>query len=425
MAKVLSIGELIQSYRHNRDMTLPQLAELTGLHKGTISKVENGDIKKPEYKTIRPLVDALQIPLETLVELHITVEKRADSLLFVLQDVIRHSGTAELVTKVGRKFLESPSDDSEALVERLYDFTGHVENKEIKLALYQVIVDYSRDHGIMTYLARGLFQVYLIERDDFTRLRKVYDNGKHIVMYAHFLSAEDRITFHYKLGVHAYNLFMYPESIELALQVIQEAEPDNMYYVHALFILRGAYYQIGDYDKSEYYTRLYSQFDGPCIQENTLLMNAILNSKKGKLDVAISQLNSLLETCDRGLALSALNHLMIIYLQEHRLSEAEKLLSYPIHPEQIDANNPITISQLAEYYYHRAEYFIAVGEFERSIIEFLEGAFHFSRVDDARQEKQCIQQIIQSHLTQNIPMNLPTMEKLAEYYKRTDWEGLR
>ncbi|RJG14919.1 XRE family transcriptional regulator, partial [Paenibacillus thiaminolyticus] len=46
MAQVLSIGELIQSYRHNRDMSLSQLAEMTGLHKGTISKIENGDVKR-------------------------------------------------------------------------------------------------------------------------------------------------------------------------------------------------------------------------------------------------------------------------------------------------------------------------------------------------------------------------------------------
>ncbi|WP_374015996.1 helix-turn-helix transcriptional regulator [Paenibacillus thiaminolyticus] len=186
MAQVLSIGELIQRYRHNRDMTLSQLAELTGLHKGTISKIENGDVKRPEYMTVRPLVDTLEIPLETLVELHITVDNRADTLLFVLQDVIQHSGSADLVKKVGRKFMESPSDDSHDLVGRLYTFTDSMENKEIKLALYQVIVDYSRDHGIMPFLARGLFQVYLIERDDFTRMRDTYDSYKHIVMYADF-----------------------------------------------------------------------------------------------------------------------------------------------------------------------------------------------------------------------------------------------
>nr|WP_277344893.1 helix-turn-helix transcriptional regulator [Paenibacillus thiaminolyticus] len=363
----MSIGELIQSYRNNRDMTFSQLAKLTGIHKGTISKIEIGDVKRPEYKTIRPLVETLQIPLETLVELHITVEKRADTLLLVLQDVIQHSGTAELVTKVGRKFLESPSDDSHALVERLYDFAGHAEGKEIKLALYQVIVDYSRDHGIMPFLARGLFQVYLIERDDFTRMRDTYDSYKHIIMYADFLSAEDRITFYYKLSIHAYNLFLYPKSIELAHHVIQEAKPDNEYYVHALGILRGAYFQIGDYDKSEYYTHLYSQYDGPYIEKNTLLIKAQLNAKRGNTDLAIDQFTSLLETCDQHSALPALNQLMNIYLQEHRLSEVEKTLSYPIDPQQINHDNPNLISQLAEYYYHRAEYFITVCDIQKGV----------------------------------------------------------
>lgn len=425
MAQILSIGELIHRYRRNSGMTLAQLAESSGVHKGTISKIENEDVKRPEYKTLRPIAEALHIPLETVVEMYISADKRADTLLYVLQDAIQHSGSTKLLRKVGTKFLESPSDDSHSLVERLYDFTATVERKEIRLALYQLIVDYARDHGIMPFLAKGLLQVYLIERDDFTRMRAVYESGNHVIMYAHFLSVQDRIMFYYKLGIHAYNLFLYPESIKLALHVVQEAEPDNEYYIHALFILREAYFHIGNYDKSEYYTHLYSQYDGPYIKENTLLMNALLNAKKGKTDTAVAQLTSVLETYDQNLALSALNQLMIIYLQEHRLQAVENLLSYPIDSQHIIDNNPLMISQLAEYYYHRAEYFTTVGEFERGIFEFLESAFHFSRVDDVRQEKQCIHQIMQSHLTQNITMSIPTMEKLTEYYKRTDWEGLR
>ncbi|WP_259391961.1 hypothetical protein [Paenibacillus thiaminolyticus] len=249
-----------------------------------------------------------------------------------------------------------------------------MESKEIKLALYQVIVDYSRDHGIMPFLARGMFQVYLIERDDFTRLRKVYDNGKHIVMYAQFLSLEDRIMLYYKLGIHAYNLFLYSQSIDLLLPIIEEAKSDNEYYIYALGILRGAYFRIGEYDKSEYYTHLYSQYDVPYIKENTLLMNAMLDAKKGKISRALAQFTSLLKTCDQNIALQSLNHLMILYLKEHGIDEIEgNLLSYPINPQQISDKNPIMISQLAVYYYHRAEYFIIVGEFDRGVTEFLEG----------------------------------------------------
>lgn len=425
MAQILSIGELIHSYRRNSGMTLAQLSETSGVHKGTISKIENEDVKRPEYTTLRPLVEALRIPLDTVAELYISVDKRAEMRLHILQDVIQHSGSAELAQKVGAKFLESPSNDSHSLVERLYGFAGTVECKDIRLALFQLIVDYSRDHGIMPFLAKGLLQVYLIERDDFTRMRAVYESGNHIVMYAHFLSMEDRIMFYYKLGIHAYNLFLYPESIDLALHVVQEAEYDNEYYVHALGILRGAYYQIGDYDKSEYYTHLYSQYDGPYINENTKMIKAQLLAKRGNTDLAIAQFTSLLDTDDQHAALPALNQLMDIYLEKHRLSEAEKVLAYPIDPEQINDNNPNMISQLAEYYYHRAKYFIAVGEFERGVTESLEGAFHFSRVDDVRQEKQCIHLIMQSHLTMEITMTISTIKKLTEYYQQTDWEGLR
>ena len=419
MAQILSIGELIQCHRYNRGMTLAQLSELTGIHKGTISKIENGDVKRPEYKTIRPLADSLQIPLETLVELHITVDKRADTLLFVLQDVIQHSGTAELVTKVGRKFLESPSDDSHALVERLYDFAGHVENKEIQFALYQLIVDYSRDHGIMPFLARGLFQVYLIERDDFTRLRSVYESGKHIVQYAQFLTSEDRVTLYYKLAIHAFNLFLYRQSIELGLQVFREVAPDNLYYIYTLCILRDSYFRIGNYEKSEYYSSLYIQYDSPHMKTNTLLMQAALNTKKGNTDHAVTQLTSFLETCDQDAALLAINQLMKIYLRDNRLEEADQLLAYPICPQSISTNNPNIISQLAEYYYHRAEYFGAIGDLHNGISDFLESAMHFSKINDTDMEKECMNQIVRCHLQQNSDMTVSTLEKLKEYYERS------
>ncbi|CAH8715540.1 helix-turn-helix domain-containing protein [Paenibacillus thiaminolyticus] len=417
MAQILSIGELIQCHRYNRGMTLAQLSELTGIHKGTISKIENGNVKRPEYKTIRPLADSLQIPLETLVELHITVDKRADTLLFVLQDVIQHSGTAELVTKVGRKFLESPSDDSHALVERLYDFAGHVENKEIQFALYQLIVDYSRDHGIMPFLARGLFQVYLIERDDFTRLRAVYESGKHIVQYAQSLTSEDRVTLYYKLGVHALNLCLYQQSIELCLHVLREADANNWYYINALGIIRDSYFYIENYEKSEYYSRLYSQYDYPHIKTYSILMTASLNAKKGNTEVAIEQFTSFLKTCNRDDALLAMNQLMKIYLRENRLEETEQLLSYPVCPLSISTNNPNIILQLGTYYYHRAEYFVAVGDLQKGISDFLESALHFSRVNNTDKEKECINNIVRSHLQQNVGISISTLEKLNKYYE--------
>lgn len=419
MVQILSIGELIHTYRHKQGMALSQLTKLTGIHKATISKIENGEVRRPEYATIQPLARALNVPLKEFIELYVTVERRAEPLLRVLKDVLQQGENAALVRTVGAEFLASTSDDSYTLVEQLYDFSTTVELKTMRLTLYQLIVDYSRDHGIMPFLARGLYQVYLIERDDFTRLRNVYESGKHIVQYANFLGIEDRITLYYKLAVHAFNLFLYRQSIDLCLHVLQEADADNWYYINALGILQDSYFYIEDYDKSEYYSHLYTQYDYPHIKANSVLMGALLNAKKGNSAVTIEQLTSFLETCNQDDALHAINQLMLLYLQDKQLDKAEQLLAYPICLQSISTNNPNIISQLAEYYYHRAEYFIAIGDLDQGISECLEGAFHFSRVNDTDQEKECINQIVCSHLQQNVTLSIRTLEKMKTYYKRS------
>lgn len=125
--------------------------------------------------------------------------------------------------------------------------------------------------------------MYLIERDDFTRLRAVYESGKHIVQYAQSLTSEDRVTLYYKLGVHALNLCLYQQSIELCLHVLREADANNWYYINALGIIRDSYFYIENYEKSEYYSRLYSQYDYPHIKTYSILMTASLNAKRETL----------------------------------------------------------------------------------------------------------------------------------------------
>ncbi|WP_083989774.1 helix-turn-helix domain-containing protein [Brevibacillus sp. WF146] len=43
---------------------MTQLANLAGIHKAVISKIENGDTKRPEWKTIKAIASILDIPYE-------------------------------------------------------------------------------------------------------------------------------------------------------------------------------------------------------------------------------------------------------------------------------------------------------------------------------------------------------------------------
>lgn len=58
----IAIGREVRSYRRQRGITVADLAELTGLSIGMLSKIENGNTS-PSLTTLQTLAHALQVPL--------------------------------------------------------------------------------------------------------------------------------------------------------------------------------------------------------------------------------------------------------------------------------------------------------------------------------------------------------------------------
>lgn len=61
-------------------------------------------------------------------------------------------------------------------------------------------------NGVPQFIANGLFQQYMIEREDLKRLEESLRIGEEILHYINFLSCEDTITYYYRMGLHAYNI---------------------------------------------------------------------------------------------------------------------------------------------------------------------------------------------------------------------------
>ncbi|MCE5172559.1 helix-turn-helix domain-containing protein [Paenibacillus profundus] len=158
-SKIKIIGELIHDTRRASNITLTLLSELSGINKGTISRIENGEIKQPDFSTVRILATSLKIPFETLVDYYVEVEKRAELLFDILQTTILQRGSTELIRKVAAKYLKAPNEDSVDLTEKLYQIIAPIEDDSIKLSLYNLIIEHSRSHGIMPYIAKGLYQL--------------------------------------------------------------------------------------------------------------------------------------------------------------------------------------------------------------------------------------------------------------------------
>ncbi|CAH8705695.1 helix-turn-helix domain-containing protein [Paenibacillus melissococcoides] len=252
------MGELIQRYRQERGMTQAHLAELSGVSSGSISKIENGEIRRPDFKTIQPIISVLEIPLDEVLDPFMLTNPRSDTLCKLLYDSFSLQN-ASLSTKIASYLLESEDENSEAIAAKLLlDIQQLVDNTEIKLALLNTLIAYARSHGMQSFVARGALQKYLVERDDFSKLEETFQSGKYILYYTEFLTTDERITLYYKLGVHAYNLRNFNECIELCKRAIIEDESESSFKAYSTLLICSSYFHQEKFELSEKYLKTFS-----------------------------------------------------------------------------------------------------------------------------------------------------------------------
>jgi transcriptional regulator with XRE-family HTH domain len=63
-----NLGERIRALRTEQGMTLPTLAEQSGLSKGLLSKLENNEESNPSLGTLHKIVKALNATLSDILE---------------------------------------------------------------------------------------------------------------------------------------------------------------------------------------------------------------------------------------------------------------------------------------------------------------------------------------------------------------------
>ncbi|WP_019421123.1 helix-turn-helix domain-containing protein [Paenibacillus sp. OSY-SE] len=415
-AKPATLGELIHYHRKKKDISLNKLKELVGIDKGSLSRIENGEVKRPDFQMILAIAAALDIPSEDIVELYIEIGHKANVMYSILVKVLEFSMTSSLVIKIATKFLESPKENSEDLVEKLYQTTDSLKDTSIKLSLYKLIIDYSRDHGIMFYIAKGLMQEYLIERNDFSKLNSTYQKGRYILKYAHCLSVDERVNLHYRLGVHAYNLCCFEESIALCEKVIAEDATKSILSAEAHGIICDSYYFLGKYNLCEEYMKIYSEFTFPFIKDNVKVTTAVLHAKKGNVDLAIEQLQECLKSCGQNSLLHIINQLMLLYLQNENLSAIEELIDYEEKITSIPYTSPFKQLEVAHYYKIKGDYYISSGKMEKGIDCFFKSALRYSKVNAVQKERECINRVVSLHIASNEVMSIGNLKKLQVLY---------
>ncbi|WII40077.1 helix-turn-helix domain-containing protein [Paenibacillus thiaminolyticus] len=350
-AKPQRLGELIQYYRQKKELSLSKLQEAVGIDKGSLSRIENSEVKRPDFQSILSIAAVLDIPHDAIVEQYIEIGHKSEVIYTILQNELTTLEHPSLIPKIAAKFLEAPNEDSLDAVEKLYHTVDSIDHAPTQLSLFNLIVNYSRAHGIMPYIAKGLFRKYMIERNDFSRLKETYQSGKYILDYADFLNDSEKVTINYSLAVHAYSLMFYDDSIKFSEYVIKHDK--GKYKPYAINNIIFCYYNLKRFEESEQYLEEYKQFDLPCVIENSPLFEGFISEKTGNINLCLNQLNDYLKHSSEYNLVYVVSELFSLHIQANDPDSALQLLDYEekmVKSLQDIRTTPDKRAKLADFY---------------------------------------------------------------------------
>ncbi|WP_186786156.1 helix-turn-helix domain-containing protein [Paenibacillus agilis] len=411
----LSLGELIHKYRTKSNVSLSELARITEVSKGTLSKLENGEVQKPEYYKLQAVTDALGIAFEEYIGLYIQAEKSASAVLRIFSEAIDRNCPTKTVVHIAERYLTIAKGESYDVIAKFFDIAIQKSETTLKLELLNLLIKYSRSHGIMPYIAKGLFQKYLIERNDFSKLQETYRSGRYLLDYVGFLSEKESLELHYRLAVHALNLEQYRESIELSEYVIKNDITHSEYRAHAIFCACNSHYYLNEFGKSRAYLKEYSKLPFPFIRDNVSLMTGCISARSGNIDIGLTQLEEYLENPSEYNIIHVVVALTDLYIAKSDFDSLRKLFVYE---EQMvnsleDARTvPFKRAQLAYFYKLKGDFLIEKEESWKAYEYYRKSALEYAQISYYEKAFNSLLLITNSTLQSNSDLDRKAVEEL-------------
>lgn len=406
----LSLGELISSHRSRRNLSLSDLAEMSGVSKSTLSSIESGETKRPSYTTWKKIADAMDIAPSTIINAFVDTTYHPKTLEIVLAEVIRE-GWEALVAKVAIRYLESPRIDTFRALDHIDGTARDTENKRIKRILCDSIITFTRSRGIPSYLASALYERYLIERDDFSRFEETYRRGKELLLYTEHLYTEDRIDYYYKMGVHANILGLHDESIELCRLGLREDRTDSKQKASAYISLFNSCIYFGDIHVAAIYLKEYENSQYADFRKNHF--RATLLAKKGQHEEAIELFRVCLQEAKKEGRISIVVDLMASYLEAGKTDELLRLIeSEDQFLPEATPQHPYRMKTLAQYYRRKALCLISLEKFDQGFHSLSESIKYFKQLGTTSEVIDGIRLFLRHHRTNNKNLSFKNMEIL-------------
>ncbi len=412
-----TIGEVIKRSRVQANLTITQLGNLTGIHKGVISKIENGDTKRPEMKTIKAISKVLDIPFEEMIEHYIEVEQRTEALRELLLEALAFSNRW-LLSKVALKFLESPHEESDAALDSLFHLTETAAKTEIKILLYDLIIKYARQRGMQRYLAKGLLQKYLIERMDLKRMDESFRNGEEILHYVDFLSVPERLTLYYRLALQAFAIKKYDKCIELAQAGLREDRTANEMKERAALAICNSYILLEQFESAEKHLTHFESLHYKFIVERAKAIRATISFGKQDYYSAIPLLRECLNEATDDTRIHIVNDLLESLLNIHDMESLQEVFRLEEKKLIFEVATPHKHREVGRYFKLKGDWLLKTEMPDTGIACYLQSILSYEQVRAFEEIAQCVGAIFTYHVTHQAPLKIELLEKLEKCYNR-------
>lgn len=368
---------------------------MTGVNKSVLSKIEMGQTKKPSFGTWKKIANAMDLPYYDMISVYVESVQRGETLKSILEEVVEKNYTS-LISKVALKFLESPRMDTFLSLDYLMQHANRAENLKMRAILYDTVIYYTRNRGIPFYLAKALYERYLLERDDFLRLSETYRRGSELIHYAEHLNNQEYTIFFYRIGVHAYALQDYDKCIYLCKKGFDKDDSDNPLRAEALAAVVASYLALGDYTFAGVYLREYAESQHADYKKDHA--KAMILTKSGKLKEAEKIYKELLESLDRERRITILVDLMEVYFAMDDRESIGKLIESESHYLPANhVNNPRRIEKLAKYFGLKGSYLLSVGRLQEGADNLLHSAEYYQKLGNSQEAMKCVGKVLDSY----------------------------
>ncbi|GED59954.1 helix-turn-helix transcriptional regulator [Brevibacillus formosus] len=417
-----TIGDMLSESRRNNGLSFAELEDRTGVSRGVLQKIESGETKRPEFKTVKSIVALFPYSYEEIIEGYLEDETRIETLFEILQEVIQCEYSS-LVERVSLKILQSPNEKIEKALERLYSFADSIAiaetNDEICLVLFKVIANYARQCGEPKYIAKALLKKYLIERNDLKRLEETFRMGEEVLYYTDFLTIEEKIIYYFRMGLHAHNTQKYSMCIELCQKGLALETSITELKARAYLAMINSYFFLDNFDAVEQHLDVFEEFEYDFVVESTKINRATTKARKKDYEVAIPMLRKYMDELHKENKIHVVNELLEIYLELGNMDAIEEVLMNEKAILPATPQTPYKHRSIGAYYQLKGKFQTKLGRLDEGMESYVNSLKAYGVISAFEEMHKCLNEMLTYFDENSLQMDLQYVQKLKGVYNTT------